>query len=103
MLLRRIRPEIENVLRKNQNGFRSNRSTTGKILTIRRIMEGVKEKNLTAVLIFIDFTKAFDSIHRGKMREILLAYGIPTETVNVVMVLHKNTKAQVRSTLISLR
>ena len=40
--------EIDNILRKNQNGFRRNRSTTSQILTIRRILEGVRAKNLQA-------------------------------------------------------
>ena len=26
---------------------------------------------------FVDFTKAFDSIHRGKMEQILQAYSLP--------------------------
>jgi hypothetical protein len=97
MLLNRIRPHIDPVLRKNQNGFRTNRSTTGQILTIRRIIEGVKNKNLPAVLVFIDFSKAFDSIHREKMKEILIAYGIPGETVNAIMILYSNTRSMVRS------
>ena len=97
MLLNRIRPHIDPVLRKNQNGFRTNRSTTGQILTIRRIIEGVKNKNLPAVLVFIDFSKAFDSIHREKMKEILIAYGIPGETVNAIMMLYRNTRSMVRS------
>ena len=59
MLLNRIRPKIEDILRKNQNGFRTNRSTTRQILTIRRLIEGVKSKNLPAILLFIDFSKAF--------------------------------------------
>ena len=33
-----IEPKIEKILRKNQNGFRRNRSTTPQILTIRRIL-----------------------------------------------------------------
>ena len=73
LLRNRIEPKIDNILRKNQNGFRRNRSTTSQILTIRRIFEGVRAKNLQATLIFVDFTKAFDSIHRGKMEQILLA------------------------------
>ena len=63
----RIEPKIDNILRKNQNGFRRNWSTTSKILTIRRILEGVRAKNLQATILFVDFTKAFDSIDRGKM------------------------------------
>ena len=73
LLQNRIEPKIDNILRKNQNGFRRNRSTTSQILTIRRILEGVRAKNLQATLLFVDFTKAFDSIHRGKMELILLA------------------------------
>ena len=66
LLWNRIEPKINNILRKTQNGFRRNRSTTSQILTIRRILEGVRTKNLLATLLFVDFTKAFDSIHRGR-------------------------------------
>ena len=75
-----IKPKINNILRKNQNGFQRNTSTTSQILTIRRILEGMQAKNLQATLLFVDFTKAFDSIHRGKMEQILLAYSLPKET-----------------------
>ena len=85
------------ILRRNQNGFRKNRSTIGQILTVRRIIEGVRAKNLQAVLLFVDFSKAFDSIHRGKMEQILLAYGIPQGTVAAIMMLYTNTRAKVRS------
>ena len=100
LLRNRIEPKIDNILRKNQNGFRRNRSTTSQILTIRRIHEGVRAKNLLATLIFVDFprlTKAFDSIHRGKMEQILLAYDIPKETVAAITILYRNTKVKVRS------
>ena len=69
LLLNRIQPEIEKILRPNQNGFRKNRSTVGQILTVRRIIEGISSKNLTATLLFVDFSKAFDSIHRGQMEK----------------------------------
>ena len=93
----RIEPKIDNILRKNQNGFRRNRSTASQILTIRRILEGVRAKNLQATLLFVDFTKAFDSIHRGKMEQILLAYSLPKETVAAMTILYRNTKVKVRS------
>ena len=64
---------------------------------MRRIIEGVRARNLQAVLLFVDFSKAFDSIHRGKMEQILLAYGIPKEKVDAIMMLYKNTRAKVRS------
>ena len=54
-------------------------------------------KNLQATILFVDFTKGFDSIHSGKMEQILLAYGIPKETVATIMILYRNTKVKVRS------
>ena len=97
LLRNRIEPKIDNILRKNQNGFRRNRSTTSQILTIPWILEGVRAKNLQVTLIFVDFSKAFDSIHRGKMELILLAYGKPKETVAALTILYRNTKVKVRS------
>ena len=97
MLLHRIRPHIEPLLRINQNGFRPKRSTTAQILTIRRLLEGIKEKNLPAILTFVDFKKAFDSIHRGKLMQILTSYGIPDKIVKAINILYQHTEAQVIS------
>ena len=97
LLLNRIEFEIEKILRKNQNGFRRNQSTISQILIICRILEGFRVKNLETTLLFVDFFKAFDSINRGKMKQILLAYGLPRETVAVIMIFYKNRKVKVHS------
>ena len=86
LLWNRIEPKIDNIFRKNQNGFRRNRSPSSQILTISRFLEGVREKNLQTTRLFVDFTQAFDSIHRGKMEQILLAYGLPKETVAAIII-----------------
>ena len=70
---------------------------TSQILTIRKILEGVRAKKLQLTLLFVDFTKAFDSIHRGKFELILLAYGLPKVTVAAITILYRNTKVKVRS------
>lgn len=97
MLLNRIQPKLDPHLRPNQNGFRPRRSTTAHILALRRIIEEVKRNNLKAVLLFVDFSKAFDSIHRGKMMKILRAYGIPEQLVNAISTLYEDTRAKVLS------
>ena len=76
---------------------RKNISTTSQILTICRILEGVRVKDLLATILFVDLTKAFDSIHRGKMEQILLTYGLLKETVAALMMLYRNTKVKDRS------
>ena len=97
LLRNRIEPTIDNILMNNQNGFRRNRSTTWQILTIRRILVGVRAKNLQATILFINFTKASDSMRRGKMEQILFAYGLLKETVAAIMILYRNTKVKVCS------
>ena len=59
LILNRLQPFIEPILRDNQNGFWQGRSTSGHILALRRLLEGVTERKLTAVLLFVDFCKAF--------------------------------------------
>ena len=100
MLLNRIQPNLDQHLRPNQNGFWPKRSTTSHILALRRIIVDVKRNNLKAVLLFVDFSKAFDSVHRGKMIKILSAYAIPDQLVNAIAKFYENTKARWRERLL---
>ena len=83
MILNRIRPVLDPLLRPNQNGFRPGRSTTTHILALRRIIESVKIHNKKAIIVFVDFKKAFDSIHRGKMMKIIRIYGVPKKLIDL--------------------
>ena len=51
LLCNRIESKIDNILRKNQNSFLRNRSTTSQILTICRTLEGVLAKYLLSTLL----------------------------------------------------
>ena len=95
LILNRIQPALDHKLRPNQNGFRPRRSTTAQILSLRRLIEGIRSNNLKAALLFIDFKKAFDSVHRGKMMKILAAYGIPKELCNAISTLYEGTRARI--------
>ena len=94
-LLERKRSHLDPPLWINQNGFRPGRSTAAQIVTLRRLVEGVKAKQLQSVLTFVDFKKSFDSIHRGKLMEILSVYGVPKKIVDAISILYKDTVAQV--------
>ena len=52
-------------------------------------------KKLEAILLFIDLSELFDSIHRRKMEEMPLVSGLPKETA--IPILYKYMNARVRS------
>ena len=95
LILNRLLPKVEPLLRNNQNGFRAGRSTLSQILALRRIIEEITNCNKEAVFIFVDFSKAFDSIDRTKMFEILGLYGIPQPIIEAIRVLYTNTSSTI--------
>ena len=97
MMLNRIRPKMDPYLRYNQNGFRPGRSTTSQVLALRRIIEGVNSNHLPSVMVFIDFTKAFDSVNQQVMFKILAAYDIPKRIVDAIILMYTDIKAKVLS------
>ena len=56
--------EEENVLCKEQAGFRKNHRTTDHIFLLKRIIKTYISKNKYLYTCFVDFSKAFDSIWR---------------------------------------
>ena len=95
IILNRIQPFVDPILSWTQNGFWKSRSTLYNILTLRHIIESIKSKNLALAMVFIDFSKAFDSIHRERMFQILSAYGIPTSIINAIKLIYENSCAHV--------
>lgn len=95
MLLNRLIPKIYLISRKNQNGFRTNRSTSAKILTIQHILEGAKSINLPATRLLIEFSKAFNSIYR-KYQKKYICIREPQRKVDTNK-LYLDTRSMVRS------
>ena len=90
-------PKLRKYLGRTKMAFGEINPWHHKFLTIHQILEDVCSKNLEATISFIDFSQAFDSIHRGKMEQILLIYRLPKETDAAIMMLYKNMKVKVHS------
>lgn len=68
----------------------------GQIHVLRCVIEDSAVFSLIPrALVFVDFKKAFDSIIRSIMLQILRSYGIPKKIVRAIGLLYNNTKSYV--------
>jgi hypothetical protein len=67
----------------HQCGFWHNRSATNLIFCICQILEKKWEYNEAIHLLFIDFKKAYDSVRREVLYDILTEFGIPMKLVRL--------------------
>ena len=79
VLNNRLKKYIEHIIGKYQAGFRTGKSTTDKIFTIKNLLEKAWEHNVEIYQIFVDFQKACDSIRRDKLYAIMAYFGIPSK------------------------
>ena len=84
-------------LRKEQAGFRKGRSAIEQIFALRNIVEQAVKWNSNLYLCFVDYEKAFDSIHRSTLWKIMRCYGKPPtcKIVRMVQVMHTNCTSAV--------
>lgn len=96
ILQKRLTPIAENLIGEYQCGFRKNRSTTDQIFTIRQILEKCYEFNVDVHQLYIDFKKAYDSVIRGKLRETLREFHVPSKLINLIMLTLRRTRSKVK-------
>jgi sorting nexin-29 len=96
ILSERLRPKIETILGWNQNGFREGKGTIDQIHTLRHILERMKEQNITAFYLFVDFKSAFDSVIREKLYATMSQMGIPIMLVKLTRAALKSVRSRVK-------
>ena len=84
ILINRIKDGTDRKLRKEQTGFRKGKGTSEQIFILRNILEQSVEWNTNLYLCFVDFEKAFDSVHRETLWKLMAHYGIPKKLINLV-------------------
>ncbi|KAJ8417554.1 hypothetical protein AAFF_G00223970 [Aldrovandia affinis] len=97
VLLQRLKTEVDNILREEQAGFRKGRSCSEQIFTLRNIIEQCLELQTTLIINYIDFKKAFDSVHRESLWQIVQLYSVPSKYVNIFKALYRNSTCRVRT------
>lgn len=91
----RLQPLAEVILPESQCGFRANRSTQDMIFTLRQLQEKSAEQRQPFIVAFVDFSKAFDTVHRETLWKILSCYGCPPTFIRVLRSLHDGMTASI--------
>ena len=95
ILLERMRDAVDVRLRDHQADFRRDRSCTDQVATLRIIVEQSLEWNSSLYVNFVDFLKAFDSLHRDTLWQLLRHYGIPAKLTRIIKESHEGMACQV--------
>ena len=69
---------------------------TGHILCIRQVLEKKWEYNEAVNQLYIDFKKAYDSVRREVLYNILIEFGIPMKLVRLIKMCLNETYSRVR-------
>jgi len=96
LINKRLSEITENKLGDFQMCFHPNRSTIDNIFIVRQILEKCCEYNIELHNIFVDYSQAFDSIHRNKIIECLNKYEIPQKLIKLIGLTFINTTAKVK-------
>ena len=78
-----------------QCGFRGNRSTIDMIFCLRQLHEKCIEQDRPLYMVFVDFSKAFDTVGRTGLWQLLKKYGCPQKFTTMIEALHTGMMANV--------
>ena len=101
VILGRILPYITSRLSDTQAGFRKGRGCRDNIVMLmllidKLLKEAEDETRSAAVITYIDFTAAFDSISHQYLLKALHEYGVPLKYCRLVKAIYDSAKVRVR-------
>ena len=96
MLQKRLAEAMGDRIDPAQFGFRKSRSTSQPIHRYRRIQGIHEEAGLELVTVLLDWEKAFDKIHQGRLLDALRRVGIPLKMVRIFEAMYGNPKFSVK-------
>jgi len=95
MLIRLLTYVVDTVVPEAQCGFRRAWSTTGMIFVARLLQEKCREQHRDLFIAFIDLTKAFDTVSRDLLWQVLGKFGCPPHFLSILREFHTDMSARV--------
>ena len=88
--------EAKGLLPEEQCGFRPNRSTTDMMFVVCRLQEIGRKAGVSLFMCIIDFQKAYDTVDRTLLWQVLTRIGVPTQMIAVIQQFRDGMRACVR-------
>ena len=84
---------VDSTLPESQCGFLRERGTTDMIFVARQLQEKYREQRQNFCLVFVDLSKAFETVNREILWEIMRRLGCPSNFTNIVRAFHAHMSA----------
>ena len=88
--------EAKGLLPEEQCGFRPDRSTTDMTFVVRRLQEIGRKAGVSLFMCFIDLQKAYDTVDRTLLWQVLTRIGVPPQMIAVIQQFYNRMRACVR-------
>uniref|UniRef100_A0A8C5MWS0 Reverse transcriptase domain-containing protein n=1 Tax=Leptobrachium leishanense TaxID=445787 RepID=A0A8C5MWS0_9ANUR len=98
LLANRLAPLLPSLIANEQTGFVPGRQTCDNTRRFYDILDLAHRTNSSGLLLALDAEKAFDRLHWGYMRTVLLKFGFPEQFINSIMALYSDPSAKVLAT-----
>ena len=90
IILERTRPVVEQFIRPEQCGFRHKRGTADAVWAHRMIVSKALKYNTKFHILGLDMSKAFDTVNRSKLLEVLSSF-LDSDSIILIRMLMENT------------
>ena len=91
----RLQCITESVLPDSQCGFRQGRGCSDMIFVARQLVEKAREHNSLLFVLFVDLKKAFDSVPRDALWQVLERFDVPPVLLAMIRSFHVDMRAAV--------
>ena len=91
----RIKPGVELLVGKQQKAYKTKNNIRSVLLNLLNLMKHVNENKKKALILLIDFYKAFDSIYHKYIQSVLEMYGFGDDIIQWVNAFFCDRKAKV--------
>ena len=95
ILLNKLKPQAEEIIKEEQAGFRAGRSTTEQIFNLRILCEKYLIHQQSLYHVFVDFKKAFDKVWHAALWATMRQYNINDNLIRTIECLYNKASGAV--------